>query len=109
MSIYYEKSGGDKDAKDFVSMRQSERWRDGTDNTDRFSLGFAKKRKKGNENLISKDLKIGKFEVHTKGIGRKILEKQGWQEGQGIGSSVEGMMEALENEGQPPSVKAGLG
>lgn len=109
MSAYYEKGAGDKDIKDFLLMRQSKRWRDGTESTDRFSLGFAKKRPRNNEQSTSGQSKIGKFEVHTKGIGRKILEKQGWTEGSGVGSSVQGMSEALENEGQPPSVKTGLG
>ena len=109
MSAYYEKGAGDKDIRDFLSIRQSERWRNGTDNTDRFSLGLAKKRKKKHVIPSSDKNKIGKFEVHTKGIGRKILEKQGWQDGQGIGSTITGMAEALENEGQPPSVKAGFG
>lgn len=108
MSAYYEKGAGDKDIKDFLAMRQSQRWRDGIDSTDRFSLGIAKKRQKKNVSAADQ-AKIGKFEVHTKGIGRKILEKQGWQEGQGIGSSTEGMAEALENEGQPASVKTGFG
>ncbi|XP_063447973.1 G patch domain-containing protein 3-like [Mytilus trossulus] len=108
MSAYYEKGAGDKDIKDFLAMRQSQRWRDGIDSTDRFSLGIAKKRQKKNESAADQ-AKIGKFEVHTKGIGRKILEKQGWQEGKGVGSSREGMAEALENEGQPASVKTGFG
>lgn len=50
---------------------------------------------------------IGKFERHTRGFGRKILEKQGWREGQGLGKTFTGMSQALENEGQTD--KSGLG
>ena len=38
-----------------------------------------------------------------------MLEKQGWKEGQGLGSWKLGMSEALHNEGQPPGDKSGFG
>ncbi|CAF3777327.1 unnamed protein product [Adineta steineri] len=55
--------------------------------------------------------RIGVFEKHTKGIGRRLLERQGWRDGQGLGSSVEGMAEALSADGGKLSVKdkTGLG
>lgn len=37
------------------------------------------------------------------------MEKQGWTDGKGLGSSQTGMPEALENEGQHPNCKRGLG
>ena len=37
------------------------------------------------------------------------MEKQGWKEGQGLGSWVVGMSEALHNEGQKPGDRSGLG
>lgn len=43
------------------------------------------------------------------GIGRKVMERQGWTEGLGLGSSNSGMTEALDNEGQNPKCKRGLG
>ncbi|KAF4805707.1 hypothetical protein TURU_000090 [Turdus rufiventris] len=43
------------------------------------------------------------------GFGRKVLEQQGWTEGLGLGSSNSGMAEALDNEGQNPRCKRGLG
>jgi hypothetical protein len=55
------------------------------------------------------DNKIGKFEAHTKGIGRKILEDQGWSEGQGLGSSIRGIPDALDNDGQNPKDRKGFG
>ncbi|XP_041378693.1 G patch domain-containing protein 3-like [Gigantopelta aegis] len=91
MSGYYEDGAGDKDARDYLTLRQEQRRRDGTEDTDRFSAG------------------IGKFEKHTKGIGRKILEHQGWREGEGLGTTVTGIADALGNEGQHPRDKKGFG
>lgn len=45
----------------------------------------------------------------SQGFGRKVLEKQGWTEGLGLGTSNTGMAEALDNEGQNPRCKRGLG
>ncbi|CAF1400009.1 unnamed protein product [Adineta steineri] len=55
--------------------------------------------------------RVGVFEKHTKGIGRRLLERQGWRDGQGLGSSVEGMAEALSADGGKLSIKdkTGLG
>lgn len=106
MSVYYEKGAGDKDARDHVTMRQENRRRDGKEATDRFTAGLGKKRK---VQTPKEKHKIGKFESHTKGVGRKILEKQGWQEGQGLGSTIKGIAEALENDGQNPRDRKGFG
>lgn len=43
------------------------------------------------------------------GFGRKVLEQQGWTEGLGLGSNNSGMAEALDNEGQNPRCRRGLG
>ncbi|NXK86012.1 GPTC3 protein, partial [Formicarius rufipectus] len=91
MSIYYDRDGGDKDARDSVRMRLEQRLRDGLE-----------------ERSVSGQ-QIGTFERHTKGFGRKVLEQQGWTEGLGLGSSNSGMAEALDNEGQNPRCKRGLG
>ncbi|KAK7100965.1 G patch domain-containing protein 3-like [Littorina saxatilis] len=91
MSAYYEDGAGDKDIRDFLTIRTEQRRRRGIDQTDRFTAG------------------IGKFERHTKGFGRKIMEKQGWTEGSGLGSSAEGIADALDNEGKRPRDKQGLG
>lgn len=37
------------------------------------------------------------------------MEKQGWKDGEGLGSSQVGISEALENEGQHPRCKRGFG
>ncbi|KYO37059.1 G patch domain-containing protein 3 [Alligator mississippiensis] len=91
MSIYYDQDGGDKDARDLMQMRLEQRLRDGLED----------------ESIAGQ--RIGTFEKYTKGIGRKVLERQGWMEGQGLGSSTSGMAEALDNEGQNPRCKRGLG
>ncbi|XP_038233711.1 G patch domain-containing protein 3 [Dermochelys coriacea] len=91
MSIYYDKDGGDKDARDAIRMRLEQRLRDGLED------GYVSGQQ------------IGTFEKYTKGIGRKVLERQGWMEGRGLGSSNSGMAEALDNEGQHPKCKRGLG
>ncbi|XP_056413377.1 G patch domain-containing protein 3 [Hyla sarda] len=90
MSEYYEPGTGDKDAKDFLKMRLETRRREGLDTA----------RKKRD---------LGGFEQHTKGVGRKVMEHQGWTDGEGLGSSGRGMPEALENEGQNPRCKYGFG
>ncbi|NXP55547.1 GPTC3 protein, partial [Heliornis fulica] len=91
MSIYYDKDGGDKDARDSVQMWLEQRLRDGLE-----------------DGSVSGQ-QIGTFERYTKGFGRKVLEQQGWMEGLGLGSSNSGMAEALDNEGQNPRCKRGLG
>ncbi|NXT68044.1 GPTC3 protein, partial [Chaetops frenatus] len=91
MSIYYDKDGGDKDARDSVQMWLEQRLRDGLE-----------------DGSVSGQ-HIGTFERFTKGFGRKVLEQQGWTEGLGLGSSNSGMAEALDNEGQNPRCKRGLG
>ncbi|NP_001086607.1 G-patch domain containing 3 L homeolog [Xenopus laevis] len=90
MSAYYEADGGDKDARDSLKMRLEARRRDG--------LGTA-----------DAEYSVGGFEKHTKGFGRKVMKRQGWTEGSGLGANGVGMPEALENEGQNPKCKRGLG
>ncbi|WAR02872.1 GPTC3-like protein [Mya arenaria] len=85
MSGYYEPGAGDKDARDFLAMRQEKRRREGVEQTDRFTA------------------------VHTKGVGRRILETQGWKEGQGLGSTIRGRADALDNDGQHPRDRRGIG
>ncbi|XP_062841485.1 G patch domain-containing protein 3 [Trichomycterus rosablanca] len=90
MSVYYDKDGGDMDSRDYVRMRYETRLRAG-------------------EEQESCQRKIGTFERFTKGVGRRVMEKQGWKEGEGLGHSSIGMSEALENEGQHPHCRRGFG
>ncbi|XP_003127767.4 GPN-loop GTPase 2 [Sus scrofa] len=91
MSVYYDADGGDKDARDSVQMRLEQRLRDGQE------AGSVIRHQ------------VGTFERHTKGIGRKVMERQGWAEGQGLGSQCSGVPEALDSDGQHPRCKRGLG
>ncbi|XP_068616500.1 G patch domain-containing protein 3 [Brachionichthys hirsutus] len=91
MSVYYDKDGGDMDARDYVRMRYEKRLREGLEK-------------------ISGDIQsIGSFERFTKGFGRRVMEKQGWKDGEGLGHSRIGIPEALDNEGQHPRCKRGFG
>ena len=119
MSVYYDEAGGDKDARDALGMRNAERNYKGK------SLGSVFGKSSGNPAAgrrrdrrgdddgpaaggSSHGGKIGKFERHTKGFGRRIMERQGWREGRGLGTAANtGMAEALENDGQAD--RAGLG
>ncbi|KAG7469146.1 hypothetical protein MATL_G00125780 [Megalops atlanticus] len=91
MSVYYDKDGGDMDARDYVKMRREKRLREGL------------------EEVTVQKQPIGSFEKFTKGVGRKVMEKQGWRDGEGLGHSQPGMAEALETEGQHPNCKRGFG
>ncbi|KAF6739878.1 G patch domain-containing protein 3 [Oryzias melastigma] len=91
MSIYYDKDGGDMDARDYVRMRYEKRLREGT------------------EDGSGHNQSIGSFEKFTKGFGRRVMEKQGWRDGEGLGNSQVGIADALENEGQHPHCKRGFG
>ncbi|KAK2910427.1 G patch domain-containing protein 3 [Channa argus] len=91
MSIYYDKDGGDMDSRDYVRMRYEKRLRDGLKDRAGHRQSF------------------GSFEKFTKGIGRRVMEKQGWKDGEGLGNGKTGIPEALENEGQHPNCKRGFG
>ncbi|XP_018541901.1 G patch domain-containing protein 3 [Lates calcarifer] len=91
MSVYYDKDGGDMDARDYIRMRYEKRLREGL------------------EDGSGSSQSIGSFERFTKGVGRRVMEKQGWKDGEGLGSSQPGIPEALENEGQHPNCKRGFG
>ncbi|XP_028985783.1 G patch domain-containing protein 3 [Betta splendens] len=91
MSVYYDKDGGDMDARDYVRMRYEKRLREGL------------------EDRSGQTQKIGSFERFTKGFGRRLMEQQGWKDGEGLGNSQIGISEALENEGQHPNCKRGFG
>lgn len=72
-------------------------------------IAVKKSRKRENKNSAEVAGRIGQFEVHTKGVGRKILEQQGWSEGQGLGSTIRGRPDAIDSEGQLPRDKRGIG
>ncbi|XP_003745248.1 G patch domain-containing protein 3 [Galendromus occidentalis] len=87
MSGYRQDGAGDKDARDMISMRNSEALR---------------KQSEVDEN------RVGFFENFTKGVGRKILEKQGWTEGSGVGLQ-QGILEPISEDWKHPNDRSGLG
>ncbi|XP_042856097.1 G patch domain-containing protein 3-like [Penaeus japonicus] len=116
MSIYYEKGAGDKDAQDSVRMVQSNQLRSGHLTESAFKVPEDPPKKRKGE-LASKQRKkgptpapkIGEFEAHTRGFGRRLMEAQGWEEGKGLGRNSAGLPYALDNDGQHPHDKKGFG
>lgn len=45
----------------------------------------------------------------TQGVGRTVLESQGWREGKGVGKTEEGRAHIIDSDGQHPRDKTGLG
>ncbi|XP_048582833.1 uncharacterized protein LOC5512880 [Nematostella vectensis] len=88
MGIYEEEGGGDKDAKDLLQKRLEKQWRSGKD----IDLN-----------------QVGDFERFTRGIGGSVMRRQGWSQGQSLGSSQPGITEPVPADGQKPSSKRGLG
>ncbi|KAG8177578.1 hypothetical protein JTE90_011744 [Oedothorax gibbosus] len=89
----YEGSGMDcdKDMRDLVRMKLEKRIRDGT------------------ETEVDRLYDFAAFEKYSKGFGRKILESQGWKQGQGVGRDAAGISEPISNDGQRPFDKKGFG
>ncbi|XP_068244735.1 G patch domain-containing protein 3-like [Palaemon carinicauda] len=120
MSIYYDKGAGDLDAKNSVAMLESNEFRSGTLTKSAFRRpikqldGSHQNKKKDDEGKLkrkgpSAPPEIGRFEAHTRGFGRRLLESQGWTDGVGLGKKGDGLAYALDNDGQRPFDKKGFG
>ena len=90
-SEYENPGSGDKDARDAADMRLSNDLRAGRDLPTKSVFKRAKS---------SKNEKLGSFERHTKGIGRKLMEGSGWSDGQGLGSKGQGRPTVIDDRGQ---------
>ncbi|KAG0491942.1 hypothetical protein HPP92_005340 [Vanilla planifolia] len=53
-------------------------------------------------------LKLGAFEVHTKGFGSRMMAKMGFVEGSGLGKSGQGMVHPIEAIKRPKSLGLGI-
>ncbi|KAK4021177.1 G patch domain-containing protein 3 [Daphnia magna] len=108
-SVYYEENGGDKDARDCAEMRRSTMWRQGNVETVFKKPQVLPLRQKSfMEHSMGRNV-VGPFEKHTKGIGRRLMEKQGWRDGLGLGVTQEGIATPIESDGQKPRERKGLG
>jgi hypothetical protein len=79
---------GDMDARALLQLRLEEQWRQGKD----IDIN-----------------RVGSFEKYTRGIGGHVMRKQGWKDGQSLGSSQVGITEPISSNGQKPRSKRGLG
>ncbi len=99
-----------QDARDCVEMRRSEMWRNGS-----IDSVFTKTQEplptgqKPRKRPIGKRNIVGSFEQHTRGIGRRLMEKHGWRDGSGLGKSQKGIAQPIESDGQKPRERKGLG
>ncbi|CAB4064740.1 unnamed protein product [Lepeophtheirus salmonis] len=82
----YDGCQGDKDSEDYSSMRNY------------YKRSKAKYRSSQDSVFESK---IGVFEKHTKGFGKKMMRRQGWKDGDGLGSTKnKGIKVPINNNGQ---------
>ncbi|CAL8089483.1 unnamed protein product [Orchesella dallaii] len=114
MEGYYEPGGGDKDFHDLMDIRRSQRIQKGLETISVIKAGPSSQKYRPQKIKIDlgstrKEGNIGEFEKHTRGIGRKVMEKCGWKDGDGLGSTIKGIPDALEGEGQGPGDKRGFG
>ena len=119
MSVYYEPDGGDQDSRQLVEMSR----------LDMLRAGAGPELFEGDESL-SKRVRLnpfhawppsktrserttttGSFERYTRGVGRRVLERCGWREGEPLGLPARsGIREALdESAGKAPRDRAGVG
>ncbi|EFX62321.1 hypothetical protein DAPPUDRAFT_337114 [Daphnia pulex] len=108
-SVYSEENGGDKDARDCLDMRRSTMWRQGNMESVFKKPQGPLMQPKPHIRHSAKTEVVGPFEKHTKGIGRRLMEKHGWRDGCGLGIAQKGIAKPIESEGQKPKERKGLG
>jgi hypothetical protein len=96
---YEVEGGGDLDNRSAMDMHYNDDVREGRVVTS----AFKKKRNKKQNSSFP----IGDFEKHTLGVGRKLMERQGWKDGAGLGSKLAGISHPVTASGS--ANRAGLG
>ncbi|KAM3719266.1 G patch domain-containing protein [Dirofilaria immitis] len=113
-SIYYDRKDGDLDAKQSVAMREDQKLESG----EVIHSLFKKIRRKRCYKSIdwpSPVINFGQFEIHTRGIGSKIMKSYGWSPGLGLGPHSLGRLETVSVEieevgsAQTSNERSGLG
>lgn len=85
-----------QDARDALEMRQSTLWRQGVTESvfrkpsERPAASFSTKFKK-KKGKAAQSSPAGSFEQYTRGIGRRLMERQGWKDGLGLGPANAGI------------------
>ena len=92
----YEVEGrGDLDNREAIDMQRNDDLREARISGSAFKRRPKKKKKTGKEASAT----IGGFESHTLGVGRRLMEKQGWRDGAGLGSKLAGISRPVEATG----------
>uniref|UniRef100_A0A914W9D6 G-patch domain-containing protein n=1 Tax=Plectus sambesii TaxID=2011161 RepID=A0A914W9D6_9BILA len=114
-SVYYDKDGGDMDARQAVQIRREKMLRSGAEDSSVFKstnvkpTAIGRKRRRSESDVDT----CGRFERHTKGIGAKLLRRFGWKPGTGVGKGVAGrpypIAVDLETEAQLSNERRGFG
>ncbi|OTF72162.1 tuftelin-interacting protein 11-like protein, partial [Euroglyphus maynei] len=62
----------------------------------------------GSTSSTNADAEFGHWEMYTKGVGSKLLQKMGYQPGKGLGKNLQGIIEPIEAKKRPGTGSIGL-
>jgi hypothetical protein len=116
MEGYEVEGGGDLDNRAAIDMQYHDGLREGRVDGSAFKKRAQpatkkQKRRSKRPNAGARSVavggRVGDFEKHTLGVGRKLMERQGWTEGSGLGSKLAGISRPVAATGN--AGRAGLG